>query len=65
MYNEVNNFLHFLFSMINKNQTNERHWLFNSLKERNRKKVQVAGLDAIRITGAVMKRYVDARLRIP
>jgi hypothetical protein len=51
--------------MINKNQTNERHWLFNSLKERNRKKVQVAGLDAIRITGAVMKRYVDARLRIP
>jgi len=65
LYNEVNNFLHFLFSMINKNQTNERHWLFNSLKERNRKKVQVAGLDAIRITGAVMKRYVDARLRIP
>ncbi len=65
MYNEVNNFLHFLFSMINKNQTNERRWLFNSLKERNRKKVQVAGLDAIRITGAVMKRYVDARLRIP
>jgi len=65
LYNEVNNFLHFLFSMINKNQTNERRWLFNSLKERNRKKVQVAGLDAIRITGAVMKRYVDARLRIP